>query len=137
MPHVSSKRVKKKVFNRISDELIATVSKLKGAQEIKGFLNELFTPTERVMLAKRLAAYLMIKRGYSFSVIEKTLKMSPSSLVRFWKVTKERHLTFIMKEVNRQKNNQKFWGEIESLLRMGLPPRGSERLAYVNRLRRK
>jgi len=83
MPHVSQKRVKKDVFKRMSNEFINSVAFLKTRPEIKGFLNELLTPTERIMLAKRLVIILMLQKGYPFNIIERTLKLSPSTVARF------------------------------------------------------
>ena len=61
MPHVSRKRVKKDIFKRMSNEFIENIASLKNSSEIRGFLNELLTPTERIMLAKRMAAILILE----------------------------------------------------------------------------
>lgn len=118
----------------MSEEFITTISKLNGRKEIQGFLQELLTPTERIMLAKRLAAILMIKKGYRFTAVERALKLSPSSVIRFWKLTKERPLTFIFKEMRRKEASRKFWEELDSLIRLGLPPLGRGRWKHVFRL---
>src|SRR3989344_8389726 len=134
MPHVSQKRIKKEVFKRMSDEFINSVSSLKTYLEIKGFLNELLTPTERIMLAKRLAIILMLRKGYPFIIIERTLKLSPSTVARFWKLTKTKTFQFIFKETKRKEDQKKFWDELEKLMRMGMPPRGKGRWAKTLRL---
>src|SRR3989344_7744615 len=101
MPHISQKRVKRHVFKRMSDEFVKTISSLKSSSEIRGFLNELLTPTERMMLAKRLAMILMLKKGYSFLIIRRTLKLSPSTVARFWKMTKMKSFQFVLKETKK------------------------------------
>ena len=134
MPHVSSKRVKKDVFKRMSIEFVNTISGLKSKDEIKGFIRELLTPTERVMLAKRLAIIMMLKRGYPFQIIERTLKISSSTSMRFWKIIKIQDFSTITKNIQKEKDKKKFWNEIEVLLRAGMPPMGKGRWANVYRL---
>jgi len=134
MPHISRKRVKKNIFKRMTNEFINTISGLKTRDDISGFLRELLTPTERVMLAKRLAIIMMLKRGYSFRAIEKALKVSPSTSSRFWKMTKTQPFDVIMKGIKTKEEKKKFWEEIERLLRMGLPPRGRGRWTNVMRM---
>lgn len=133
MPHVSSKRVKKNVFNRMTNEFVNTVSGLKTQREIKTFLNELLTPTERIMLAKRLAVIMMLKKGYPFHIIEKTLKISSSTSMRFWKLTKIREFSIIMKNIQKEKAKKKFWNEIEVLMRASMPPMGRGRWIHIFR----
>ncbi|MBI4059544.1 hypothetical protein HY406_00595 [Candidatus Giovannonibacteria bacterium] len=134
MPHLSSKRVKKDVFEQMTNEFINAVAELKSKEEIKGFLRELLTPTERVMLAKRLAIILMLKKGYSFKIVEKTLKISSSTSLRFWGSLKTRPFIFLLKDVKRREARKKFWEELERLSRFGLPPRGKGRWARTLKL---
>ena len=134
MPHVSRKRVKKHIFKRMSNEFVNAIASLKGSSEIRGFLNEILTPTERVMLAKRSAIVLMLRKRYSFLAIRRTLKVSPSTVARFWKMTKIRSFQFLLKEMRRKEKQKKFWDELEKLLRMGMPPIGRGRWANVYRM---
>jgi len=134
MPHVSQKRVKKQVFNRMSNEFVNAIASMKNSSEVRGFLNELLTPTERVMLAKRLAVILMLKKKYSFLMIRHILKVSPSTVARFWKIIKMKPFQFLSREILRKEKQKKFWEELERLSRLGLPPRGRGRWANVYRL---
>ena len=134
MPHLSSKRVKKDIFKRMTNEFINAVAELKTKEEIKGFLRELLTPTERVMLAKRLAIILMLKKGYSFKAVEKTLKISSSTSLRFWRSLKTKPFVFLLKDMKKREARKKFWEELERLSRFGLPPRGRGRWANVYRM---
>lgn len=118
----------------MSDEFINAIAELETKQEIRGFIKELLTPTERIMLAKRLAAIMMLKKGYSFRVIEKTLKISSSTSLRFWKMTKIAPLATITKNVKTKEVKKKFWDEIEKLLRLGMPPYGRGRWARTLKL---
>lgn len=134
MPHVSSKRVKKDIFKRMTNEFVNMLSDLKSKEEIREFIKELLTPTERIMLAKRLAIIMMLKKGYPFHVIERTLKISSSTSIRFWKIIKMNDFSVIMKNIQKERAKKKFWEEIEILLRAGMPPRGKGRWAKTLRL---
>lgn len=127
MTHVSRKWVKKDVFERMTRQFIDTISELRTKQEIAGFVKELLTPTERIMLAKRLAVILMLEKGYPCRVIERTLKVSPSTSIRFWKMTKIQRFNFLTKDIKSKEAKRKFWEGIEELLRAGMPPRGRGR----------
>ncbi|HBT81612.1 TPA: hypothetical protein DEB04_02750 [Candidatus Giovannonibacteria bacterium] len=134
MPHVSRKRVKKDIFKRMSNEFIENIASLKNSSEIRGFLNELLTPTERIMLAKRMAAILMLKKGIPFRIVIRTLKLSPSTVSRFWKLTKIKDFQFVSKLSRKKQERKKFWDELEILLRAGMPPRGRGRWANVYKI---
>lgn len=89
MPHVSRKKLNKKIYQKIGDEFILFILELKSSTDTKSFLTNLLTKTERVMLAKRLAVIGMLIKGYSFEAIQKTLEVSPSTVDRFWKVIQQ------------------------------------------------
>jgi len=55
MAQISKKFLPVDVQNRITETLLEAVSQVKGRKDTALFLNDLLTPTERVVLAKRLA----------------------------------------------------------------------------------
>ena len=126
MPHVSRKKLKKKVFIKIGEQLSSTIAKASSARELKWIFRELITPIERVMLAKRLAIILMLERGYSIDIIQKTLKVTPQTIVRFWKITKHSLYKPIIKEISNNKVKKDFWQELEKLILLGMPLRGKQ-----------
>lgn len=64
------------MFNFLSD----TVAKLRTKEQVSGFFEEFLTPTEKVMLAKRLAIGILIAKRYSYREISDLLKMSTSTI---------------------------------------------------------
>ena len=126
MPHVSRKKLKKKVFIKIGEQLSDTIAKANSARELKWIFKELVTPTERIMLAKRLAIILMLEKGYSFDIIQKTLKVTPQTIVRFWKISKQSSYKPIIKEISTDKTRRNFWQELEENILLGMPPRGRQ-----------
>ncbi|MBI4114695.1 MAG: hypothetical protein HY445_02535 [Candidatus Niyogibacteria bacterium] len=80
MPKVSKYKLEKAVFDEISKELRDIFAETKDKKDIENFLSDLLTPTEKIMLAKRLAIVIMLKRTYPFRVISKTLKVSEATI---------------------------------------------------------
>lgn len=132
MPHVSKKKLKKKVFNRIGSELSDFILKTSSHDEINWVIKELLTPTERIMLSKRLALFLMLEKHYSFSVIQKTLKITPQTVVRFWKKAKEPGYRPLLQRVGKNKEGRGFLKDLESMILMGMPPRGKQWMLMRN-----
>jgi uncharacterized protein YerC len=101
MPHVSQKNLKRKTLIGLSHELFTLIAELESGAEAKTLLNELLTETELIMIAKRLAILLMLKRGYSFYAIANTLHISPSTAERYWKATKRKSFDVIIRRLER------------------------------------
>ncbi|MEA1929525.1 MAG: Trp family transcriptional regulator [Patescibacteria group bacterium] len=139
MPHISANQVKKKVFLQISDQLIRSVTKTAGENSSRRLIGELFTPTERIMLAKRLAAVVMIQRGYSCYRITKTLKISSSTTSRFYRQVKLGKFDYLAKlltgsSAKNKRERARIDITLEQLLRGGLSPRvGKSRWQYLNK----
>lgn len=89
------------------------------------------------MLSKRLALIFMLQNHYPFSVIERTLKMSPSTVVRFWKQLQENNFYVVASHIKKTKTPQagrkSFWDDLEKMLLIGMPPRGRRRWETLNR----
>ncbi|HEC30756.1 MAG TPA: response regulator transcription factor [Candidatus Yonathbacteria bacterium] len=84
MPHVSSQKVNDKVLNKIYNILFSAITD-KGVSKKQQELafGELLTPTEKVMLGKRLAAVSMLSQGFSSYQVCKALKLSPTTVSVF------------------------------------------------------
>ncbi len=122
MPHVSKKTLRRKTFRHVSRDLIELIAGLRSKGEIQTFLTELLTPTERIMLAKRLAVIFMLKKNYGFETVWRTLNVSPSTVARFWKRTKTHSYPTISKKINNEKTREEFWNSFERALLAGMPP---------------
>ena len=47
---------------------------------VREFIDDLLTPTEKIMLSKRLTAAYFIEKGYNYRFISEVLKMSPTTI---------------------------------------------------------
>jgi uncharacterized protein YerC len=84
MPHVSRHMPTGDVWEKIYKELLTHLTEKGSAFERAQLGAELFTPTERIMLAKRLAIICMVGEGYTFEDIQESLRVSPSTVARIW-----------------------------------------------------
>ena len=80
MPHISGKKLNSNISEKLFTKLIAILGKAKEKQHLDLVINELFTPIEKIMLAKRLAIILMLANNTPQHRIVDILKVSPSTV---------------------------------------------------------
>jgi uncharacterized protein YerC len=76
MAQISKYLLSEKETAEIKSLFTEVVSLLFNRQDITDFLDDFLTPTERIVLSKRITAALLLKQGYSYEIIMKTLKIS-------------------------------------------------------------
>jgi len=135
MPHISHARVKKEVFLRMNDRFIRSLMDLTERKSARAFFKELLTPTEQIMLAKRLAVILMLQQGFSFYRVERTLKISPSTAARLWRKLHAGEFSGIGALIKRGKSARAFWAEMATIIRAGMPPMGRGRWKWFYEMR--
>lgn len=116
MPHISKKLLEKNKFLEIHNQLYKAVSNLVVSGKTRVVFNELLTKTEKIMLAKRLAVILMIDQGETTYAVRHTLKVSPSTVSRMYKLYEQGLFSELIKELKLQNN---FWVQIKKII----PPR--------------
>jgi len=80
MPRVSHYRLSKQVEQEIQEilpELFIRITERDIAQKI---IDDLFTPTEKIMLAKRILTAVYLQEGQNYKEIVNTLKVTPSMI---------------------------------------------------------
>lgn len=130
MANVSKKKLKKEIFNKIHNRFIKTVVDLHGKSG-SVFVEELFTPTEKVMFAKRLAGLLMLAQGISSYKVSKLLRLSLSTTARMRIDSKSGKYSSVAEIVKRKKDRDKFWAELEVFVRLGMPEMGKNRWKWL------
>lgn len=80
MAQVSKYPVSKEVYTRILDIFAKTVVSCKRKDQATLFLEEFFTPTEQIMLTKRLAIAFLLLKKYNYLEISKVLHVSTSTI---------------------------------------------------------
>lgn len=80
MAQVSRYPLQKEIEVRIHELLDDGLAALGSRDDIERFLADLLTPTEKIMLAKRLAIALLLEKGYDYRQISRVLKVSTSTV---------------------------------------------------------
>jgi uncharacterized protein YerC len=80
MPKVSRNKLKSEDYKAILDNLIIVFGDLKNKQDVIELFEKLFTRTEKLMIAKRLAIAMLLERNLSYSEISKILKVSSTTI---------------------------------------------------------
>jgi uncharacterized protein YerC len=62
------------------------ISELNNEKDVADFLDDILSPTEKIMLGKRLAIALLIQKGYDHRTIQSILHVSLTTVssVHFW-----------------------------------------------------
>lgn len=76
MAQISNYPISKDIAERIFDVFVKSIISVKGKQETEDFIADLFTPTEKIMLAKRVAIAFLLLRKYEYREISKVLRVS-------------------------------------------------------------
>ena len=80
MAQVSKYPVQKEVADRIFELFIKTLINVKDKDEAEKLVADLLTPTERIMLAKRLTIAFLLEKGYEYSTIKGLLRVSSPTI---------------------------------------------------------
>jgi len=132
MPHVSRHVPQKKISDRTLDLFVECITAKWSENERRIFLLDLLTPTERIMFSKRLAIIYMLAKGHSFDTIQDTLRVSPSTIARFWNNTQKGKYVHIVERIQRQVKKQ----DIAQGLMDMVPPMHMSKKQYIERMRR-
>lgn len=80
MTQVSKYPIPKNVADRIFDIFIKTLIKIRDSSDAQNLASDLFSPTERIMLAKRLAIAFLLMKDYPYREISKLLRVSLTTI---------------------------------------------------------
>ena len=80
MPQVSKYPVSKDIYERIFDVFLKTIANLTTKNQVVSFFDEFLSPTERIMLCKRLAVAFLLAKEYDYRTISKILRVSTTTV---------------------------------------------------------
>lgn len=122
--HFMSPVIEEKVYK----VFIESIKKTRTSNEVVDFLNDLLSPVEKIMMAKRVAvAFLLLEDKYTYSEISRNLKVSKGTIAKI-------HAVFALQG----KGYRKTLGDILKRKRIGnalselydiltpLPPKGTK-----------
>ncbi len=80
MSQVSRRPIKKETEKKINELFQESITLCSSKPQVEEFIEDLLTPTEKIMLSKRLAIAYLLLRDYSYSMIKTTLKVSTPTI---------------------------------------------------------
>ena len=137
MPHVSKKKLKSDALLSLHKRFTDSFVRLNTTDQVSQFLDELLTDTERLMIGKRLAIICMLSEGISTYRIEQTLRVSISTVIDMKRKYQDCQYDFIESLYKQKKNHKDFWKDIDTILRLGMPPMGRGRWKWLYELENK
>lgn len=116
MAQVSRRPLDKDIEGRIYESFYKAVGLL-NEKEARAFINDLLTPTEKIMLPKRLAIAILLSRGWNYDAIRDTLKVTQTTVSSVYKVLSfSTGLRLAIEKLSANQAWQEWWQGIEKLL---------------------
>lgn len=80
MAQVSRYPIRKEIADRIFEIFLKTLVNIKNKEEAEQLVADLLSPTERIMLAKRLSIAFLLEKDYRYDEIKKLLRVSSPTI---------------------------------------------------------
>lgn len=80
MSQVSKYPISKQISDRIFEIFLNTFVNIRTNEEADEFISDLLTPTEKIMLAKRLAIAFLLEKNYDYRTIQKIIRVSTGTI---------------------------------------------------------
>jgi len=77
---VSKYKLRVEVEQRIYELLSDSLAKIKDKGEMNNFLDDFFSPTEKTVMAKRLAIAVLLSKGNDYQEIRQILRVTPVTI---------------------------------------------------------
>jgi len=118
MTQVSKYPLKQEVFEKMFELLSKAIIDSSSKEKAESLLEDLLTPTEKIMLAKRLAIAVLLTKNYSYKAIQEILRVSSPTIAMVnlsLKYKGKGFKTFTEQLLKEEKNN-KFWEKVQDLI---------------------
>ena len=131
MTQVSRRHLPTKVNQQIFDMFLSTLSSLSGDTTSR-FIDDLLSPTEQVMLGKRLAIAYMLQKGYDQRTISQTLKVSLTTVSKISTIMQKGQDGYqrVIAHMLKSESISQFFTKIDRTLDRLLPPKNASWKAY-------
>ena len=127
MTQVSKQHLSSKVSNQIFDMFMSTLTSLSSPSAVNSFITDLLSPTEQIMLGKRLAIAYMIRKGYTQRSIVNTLKVGLATVSKISLSTKKPNggYNLVITHMLKIQKVSDFFDKLEEKIDHLLPPKGA------------
>jgi len=89
MTRISKYKVEDKVLNKLYFLMFEIISNMDEEERFTGIMNELLSPTEKIMIAKRVAIIYLLMKNIDYLMISEVLKVSSRTIAKFHSITSE------------------------------------------------
>lgn len=135
MTQVSRRYLPPKVSGQIFDMFLSVISSLPSASITSNFIEDLLSPTEQIMLGKRLSIAYMLKKGYTQRDICNILKVSLATVNKISLTLKKSNSGYniVIERMLRVQKISDFFLNLDEKLDHLLPPKGANWSAHYKR----
>ncbi len=114
MPHLSEREIDQKVLKALLRAVVFVLADCKDKRSVATFLDAILTPTEKIMIAKRLGTVIMLEERIPTTRIDKTLKITRMTIGKIKLMAKagSRGYEMALKKLEKKKE----WKEIKRKL---------------------
>lgn len=115
MPQLSRKFLDKATQERILSLFISSIVLSQTKEMAVRLVEDLFTPTEKVMLAKRFSIAFLLLEGYDYRTIASVLKVSTGTVGRVaaWLKSKGQGIKDIKEKIKQHESLNKLWNDLK------------------------
>ncbi len=126
MTQVSRIPLSSEIEQRIFEIFLTSLSELRTKEEVEKFITDLLSPTERIMLSKRLSIAFLLQKGFDQRKIARILKVSLTTINRVsiaFKIGGNGYRRVIDKIIKGEKLDE-FLYKIDDFIKEVVPPKG-------------
>jgi len=89
MTRISKYRVEDKVLKKLYFLMFEIISNMDEEERFTGIMNELLSPTEKIMIVKRIAIIYLLMKNINYLIISDVLKVSSRTIAKFHSIILE------------------------------------------------
>jgi len=122
MPQISQRKLKNGLENKLFDIYFQIVCSVQNQKDFSSVFLDLFSATERLMIAKRIAIMLLIIKDIDYRSICKVLKVSITTVCKYRMLID--HNQAIKQKLTHIQQNEKIVDAISQIYLLFRPPGG-------------
>lgn len=118
--------LKPEVWEKLFDLFTDALLRIKDKEEMNSFINNFFSPTEKIMFSKRLAIAVLLAKGNDYQSIKNTIRVTTGTIAKVNLLLKNnnRGLYKVVEEILKKDAGKIFWKEIAGML--DYPQKGAD-----------
>ena len=118
MTQVSRFMLRPEVWEKIFDLFTDTFLRIKDKKRLNNFFDNFFSPTEKIMLSKRLAIAVLLAKGNDYASIKNTIRVTDGTISKVNLLLKSNRagLRLAVEEILKRDAGKIFWQEISDML---------------------